>query len=161
MRASFAVVVVLTLTACQTTPDTKSSAAEVQAATQAWVEALNACDPAKLASLYDPEAVFWGTVSQQVISTPAGVRQYFERGCAAPARLQVSLGSPAVRVYENTAINTGAYTFTGVVGGQPRVFPARYSFTYRKREGKWLIVDHHSSSVPAPPVAASAPAQQR
>jgi hypothetical protein len=26
--------------------------------------------------------------------------------------------------------------------------PARYSFTLVKRDGKWLIADHHSSAMP-------------
>jgi hypothetical protein len=29
--------------------------------------------------------------------------------------------------------------------------PARYSFTYVKRGEAWLIVDHHSSSMPSAP----------
>jgi hypothetical protein len=29
--------------------------------------------------------------------------------------------------------------------------PARFSFVYRNRDGRWLIVDHHSSAIPAPP----------
>src|SRR5450759_720750 len=27
----------------------------------------------------------------------------------------------------------------------------RFSFVYRNRDGRWLIVDHHSSAVPLPP----------
>jgi hypothetical protein len=41
----------------------------------------------------------------------------------------------------------GAY----VKDGQAQTIPARYSFVYVKQGGKWLIVDHHSSAMPAPP----------
>jgi|SoiMethySBSTD1v2_1073268.scaffolds.fasta_scaffold296153_3 hypothetical protein len=34
--------------------------------------------------------------------------------------------------------------------GQPVTTQARFSFTYRLRDGRWMIVDHHSSAVPAP-----------
>ena len=41
------------------------------------------------------------------------------------------------------------FTFTAMRNGQPDPRPAR--FTYRLRDGRGLIVDHHSSSVPAAP----------
>jgi hypothetical protein len=55
-----------------------------------------------------------------------------------------------VRVYGNTAVNTGYYTFSYTKDGETKTIPARYSFTYVKDGDTWVIVDHHSSSVPAP-----------
>ena len=55
-----------------------------------------------------------------------------------------------IRVYGDVAINTGAYTFSEMRDDKPLVRPARFSFVFRKRDGRWLIVDHHSSAVPAP-----------
>jgi hypothetical protein len=54
-----------------------------------------------------------------------------------------------VREFGDIAINTGFYTFSEVVGGDRVERPSRFSFTYRLRDGEWLIVDHHSSRVPA------------
>jgi hypothetical protein len=34
--------------------------------------------------------------------------------------------------------------------GKAVVRPARFSLVYRNRGGRWLIMDHHSSVVPAP-----------
>jgi uncharacterized protein (TIGR02246 family) len=124
---------------------------EVHAATQAWVAAFNECDANKAAALYDPEAVLWGTYAQAIISTPAGIRQYFERVCSSSPPPKVSLHEQLVRVYGDTAVNSGTYAFAVVVQGQPRTVPGRYSFTYRKTSGQWLIIDHHSSALPAPP----------
>jgi hypothetical protein len=56
-----------------------------------------------------------------------------------------------VRVLGDVAINSGAYTFTAQRIGQPDPRPARFTLTYRLRDGRWLIVDHHSSSVPGAP----------
>ena len=64
---------------------------------------------------------------------------------------KVTFGNQLIRVYDNTAINTGYYTFSFTNDGQAKTLPARYSFTYVKQEGKWLIVDHHSSAILAPP----------
>lgn len=52
----------------------------VMAATEKWRDTvtLNTDDaPKKTAALYAPDALFWGTVSEQVRDTPAHVYQYF------------------------------------------------------------------------------------
>jgi hypothetical protein len=64
---------------------------------------------------------------------------------------KVAFGDQLIRVYGDTAVNTGYYTFSYVKDGQAQTIPARYSFVYVKQGGKWLIVDHHSSAMPAPP----------
>jgi uncharacterized protein (TIGR02246 family) len=148
------------LAGCQTVPSPDGTKAEVAQATQNWASAFNSCDASKAAALYDSEAVLWGTVAPVVISSPLGIRQYFERACSSSPQPKVVLGEQLVRVYGETAINSGSYTFTVFPGGQARQFPARYSFTYRKKDGQWLIVDHHSSAAPTPPMPASAPAPQ-
>src|SRR5262245_21761435 len=42
---------------------------DVAAATQAWAEAFNSRDPARVLALYDAEAVLWGTVSPTLRDT--------------------------------------------------------------------------------------------
>lgn len=147
------------LVGCQSMLATDAAKPEVQAATQAWVASFNDCNPGKLAALYLPEAILWGTISPTLISTPAGVREYFDRACAANPQFKATLGEQSVRLYGDTAISSGGYVFAREVQGQLRSFPARYSFTYRKVNGQWLIVDHHSSAVPAPPQPAPAPSR--
>ena len=58
-----------------------------------------------------------------------------------------------MRVYGDTAINSGTYALLNVAvrDGKPVTIAARFSFVYRNRNGRWVIVDHHSSRVPAPP----------
>ena len=123
----------------------------------AWVSAVDECDVAKITALYDPEAVLWATTSSVVFSTPAEIRQYFERTCSANLQLKVILGPQLVRAFGDIAINSGSYTVAFVAQGRSGSIPARYTFAYRKVAGKWLIVDHHSSTVPAAPPPASAP----
>ena len=123
---------------------------EVAAATQAWLDAFNSHDPARVVALYDSEAVFWGTVSPTLHDTPEAVLDYF-KGLPNQPQLKGVLGEQRIRVYGDSAINTGSYTFSNVREGQPVTTPARFSYTYRLRDGRWMIVDHHSSAVPAPP----------
>ena len=147
------------LAGCQSMPSTEAARSEVGSATQAWVAAFNSCDAARASSLYQPDAVLWGTVAPTIISTQTGIQQYFERACSSSPQPKVTLGEQLIRVYGDTAINSGSYTFTVFPEGQPRQFAARYSFIYRKAEGKWLIADHHSSAAPSPPQLASAPSR--
>lgn len=65
--------------------------------------------------------------------------------------LKVAFGDQVIRVYNDTAVNTGYYTFSFVKDGETKSLPARYSFTYVKRGDDWLIVDHHSSAMPSAP----------
>jgi hypothetical protein len=51
-----------------------------------------------------------------------------------------------IRVYGNTAVNTGYYTFSYTKDGETKSIPARYSFTFVKDGNEWKIVDHHSSA---------------
>jgi len=126
---------------------------EVGQASQSWASAFNTCNSAKAAALYDSEAVLWGTVSPTLITSSPGVQQYFERVCASNPKPRVVLGEQHIRIYGDTAVNSGTYTFTVFPGGQPIQVAARLSFTYRKNGGQWLIVDHHSSALPSPPQA--------
>lgn len=63
---------------------------------------------------------------------------------------KVSFVNQLIRVYGETAINTGYYTFSYVKDGEAKTIPARYCFVYVKGDKGWLIVDHHSSAAPAP-----------
>jgi uncharacterized protein (TIGR02246 family) len=144
--------------ACQSMQSPDAAKSEVAAASQTWAGAFNSCNAAGAAGLYLPDGVLWGTLARTIISGRPGVQGYFERVCAGALSFKVSFGEQLIRVYGDTAINSGTYTFTAVVQGQPRLFPARYSFTYRKVDGQWLIADHHSSALPAPPAPPAEPA---
>jgi uncharacterized protein (TIGR02246 family) len=124
---------------------------DVAAATQAWIDAMNSRDTDRVIVLYDPEAVLWGTVSPTIRDNPSAIRDYFKTLPTFPPEFKGVIGEQRVRVYGDTAINSGTYTFTTVRDGKPITIAARFSFVYRNRDGRWAIVDHHSSAVPAPP----------
>jgi uncharacterized protein (TIGR02246 family) len=125
---------------------------EVAAATAAWAQALGEDDPEKVLPLYAGDAVLWGTLSPKLRSDPAALRDYFVTAFKVLPGLKVTFGDQLIRVYGNTAINTGYYTFSYVQqNGESKTFPARYSFTFIKDRDHWLIADHHSSAMPPPP----------
>jgi len=124
--------------------------AAVAAAVSRWTQLFVDDNPDAILALYDDDAVLWGTLSPVLLRGKAAVRGYFERAYKALPGPKVSFGEQHVRVFGDTAINSGYYTFSFVRDGQPQTIPARYSFVYRKRGNEWIIVDHHSSAVPGP-----------
>jgi len=89
-------------------------------------------------------------LSPTVRQGPAAIREYFVAAFKVLPGHRVSFGDQLIRVYGDTAINTGYYTFSYVKDGETKTIPARYSFVYVKSDRGWLIVDHHSSAMPPP-----------
>lgn len=60
------------------------------------------------------------------------LRDYFVTAFKVLPGLKVGFGDQLIRVYGNTAVNTGYYTFSYVEDGETKSLPACYSFTYVK-----------------------------
>jgi hypothetical protein len=117
---------------------------------QAWVDAFNSRNPKRIVALYAPTAVFWGTTATAIATTPAQVWDYFKDAGQRPAT-RVTIDSSHPRVFGDTAVISGAYTFADVRdGASTNVRPARYTLVLHKVGDAWLIVDHHSSRIPQP-----------
>ena len=128
--------------------------ADVTAAMNMWGEYLakgTTEEPGEILSLYAEDGVLWGTLSSTRRDDPAAIREYFIGAYKALPELSVTFEDPHIRVYGDTAVNTGYYTLSFEKDGQTQALPARYSFTLVNHDGNWLIVDHHSSAMPAPP----------
>lgn len=121
---------------------------DVGAATEKWGTIFADNNPDTILPLYAKDGVLWGTLSPTVRADPGAVREYFVNAFKALPKATVKFGDQLIRVYGNTAINTGYYTFSYVKDNESKSIPARYSLTYVKDGDNWLIVDHHSSSVP-------------
>jgi uncharacterized protein (TIGR02246 family) len=124
---------------------------DVGAATTKWAEAFSENSVEKIVALYAKDAVFWGTASPTVRADPVAIRAYYEGTFKAVPGAKASLGNQLIRIYGNTAVNTGYYSFSFVKDGETKSIPARFSFTYVKDGQNWAIVDHHSSAMPSPP----------
>jgi hypothetical protein len=64
-------------------------------------------NPDTIVALYSKDAVLWGTLSSTVRSDPAGLKSYFVGAFQALPKLTVKFGEQFIRVYGDTAINTG------------------------------------------------------
>jgi len=124
---------------------------EVAAATMQWAKTLGQNDPDKVVFLYATDGVLWGTLSPTMRVGRAALRDYFVTAFKVLPSLKVAFGEQLIRVYGSTAVNTGYYTFSYIKDGETKTLPARFSFTLVKEGENWMIVDHHSSAMPAPP----------
>jgi len=97
--------------------------------------------------MYDPDAVLWGTTAKTFAPNPTAIAEYFKDVGKRP-NARVAFGEQHIRVYGDVAVNTGYYTFSDVREGKEVSVPARFTLVFRNRDGRWLIVDHHSSRVP-------------
>jgi hypothetical protein len=120
-------------------------------ATQKWATVFADNNPDTILALYSKDAVLWGTLSSTVRSDPAALKAYFVGAFQALPKATVKFGDQLIRVYGDTAVNTGYYTFSYTKDGETKSIPARYSFTFVKDGNECKIVDHHSSAVPPPP----------
>ena len=150
MKKILLIAAIFSLTACANQTgqygSNESANGEIKAATAAWAEAFNSRNPAHIAGFYAPGAVFWGTTSKSIRSTPADIADYFKDAGKRPDA-RVTIGEQYVRVYGDIGLNTGSYTFSDSRDGQSVSRPARFSMAFQKRAGTWVLVDHHSSEV--------------
>jgi uncharacterized protein (TIGR02246 family) len=139
----------IVLSACATSIGARGAGAnqQVAAATSAWHTAYNSRDPAAITSMYASDAVLWGTAAKKVAANPSAIADYFKDAGKRPAA-RVTFGEQHIRVYGDTAVNTGYYTFSDIREGKEVLRPARYTMVFRERDGRWLLVAHHSSEVP-------------
>ncbi|OAH16447.1 SgcJ/EcaC family oxidoreductase [Streptomyces jeddahensis] len=129
---------------------TKPAKAEIAGLFDQWNAALQTGDPEKVADRYAADAVLLPTASPKIRTNRAEIVDYFEHF------LQNKPKGEKIRTVVNvldrdSAIDAGLYQFhlTDPATGEKKTVEARYTYEYEKRGGKWLIVNHHSSVLPA------------
>lgn len=123
--------------------------ADVGAALDQWVAAVEGGSAEKIIALYDKDAVMISTFVQNPMTKREELLSYYKKVVSNPD-VEVTVEETHPRRFGDMAVNTGRYTLSYTQEGESVVIPARFSFTYRLESSKWLIVDHHSSRVPLP-----------
>jgi uncharacterized protein (TIGR02246 family) len=113
-----------------------------------WNAALQTRDANKVAALYCANGgVLLPTVSNKVRTSRAEIVDYFEHFLELKPAGRID--KDYIRILgPDTAVNSGIYTFRLTKNGKPEDVQARYTFVYQKQDGKWCIMDHHSSAMP-------------
>ena len=127
--------------------NTTSNPKEISAAISEWGMAIRSRDPQKVMALYASEAVLVGTLSDVIRQGYEKVNEYFVNFCSLK-ELDVEIDSENIRMFGDIAINTGKYNFSWQVDENKVFARVRYTFVYHKQNGKWMIIEHHSSLQP-------------
>jgi hypothetical protein len=105
----------------------------------------------QLATLFAPDALFYGTGSAEVVTTPEGVVSYFT------GALSGTRGEVKARPFENKAlqISDSVVAISGkwqsertLEGKMVTAGPSRLTVVMQKRGVNWLIVQFHNSPTP-------------
>lgn len=120
---------------------------DVAALFDRWNASLQTGSAEKVTENYASDAVLLPTVSNKPRTNPAEIKDYFEHFLQKKPKGKID--TRTIHVGCNDAYDVGTYTFT-LTGpdGKKSDVAARYSYIYELRDGKWLIVHHHSSAMP-------------
>ena len=112
-----------------------------------WNKALQTGDPDKVVACYDIDAILLPTVSAKVRHNHDEIRDYFVHFLSKKPHGRII--EQNIRIYDNIAINSGLYTFSLMENGGRTDVAARFTFVYQKYEDGWLVIENHSSILPA------------
>ncbi len=120
---------------------------------QRWCSAIATADGRAndVVKFYAPNAILLPTLAPEILFNRknGGKHAYFE-ALTSKKNIRCIPEKLITRVYGNMAINSGFYQFSYTdERGQTKNIPARFTFVYEKMGDRWMIVNHHSSVVPA------------
>lgn len=121
---------------------------DAQAVADKFIAAFTAGDLEATAALYSPDALFWGTVSPGLGTSPEAIRKYFGDNYAARAKAPLK----SAKITEGSALVLSDDVV--VLAGQwqtereTAVSHLRYTMVVHKKDGQWRIVHLHSSPRP-------------
>lgn len=109
-------------------------------------------DVETVASNFAPEAMFWGTISPTLITTPQGVKQYFSTAFTKLPGMKASpVGKVSVmQLADNIIAIAGIWRIDRMNDGKPVVSYSRNMSTLVKRDGRWVIVAFANAPQTAP-----------
>lgn len=120
---------------------------EIAALFDRWNAALATGKTSEVVKLYAHDGILQPTVSNKIRATPEEIGDYFDHFLA--LKPHGTINYRQIRILDDhSAFDSGAYTFDIVKDGKPAKVRARYTYIYKKIDGDWKIVNHHSSAMP-------------
>jgi uncharacterized protein (TIGR02246 family) len=144
LRSLFTVALIVSATGVASADPKK----EAQTVADRFIAAFVAGDLEATAALYSPDALFWGTVSPELGTSPDVVRKYFADNYAARANVPLKSASitdsSALVLSDDTVVVAGRWQTE-----RPNALSLlRFTMVIHKKAGEWRIVHLHSSPRP-------------
>ncbi len=114
-----------------------------------WMNSINEADVEQLLTLYNENAVLIPTFSNRLLSTPARIREYFEK-LGAREELSIALHEKTLIIQptqQEMYAMCGIYCWRFAVDGELLSFEARFSYLINLAL-PCPILHHHSSQIP-------------
>ncbi len=130
-----------------TTSEVKS---QVNHAYHQWCTAIGKAkgNPKVVTQFYAPGATLVPTLSHKILRNKNhGLDEYFAH-LTSHKDIRCIPEKNRIHLHGKTVTNSGLYEFSFMDDGHRKNIPARFTFVYEKIDGKWLIINHHSSKMP-------------
>ena len=134
----------------QANPAQNTQASEIKQAYQSWIKAVQAadCDGTAVSRQYTKTAILLATFETYVQGS-AALTKYFD---ALTCNKDLTVKTDRITTARDGQMGyaTGLYTFSYVdKGGKVVKVPARFTFVFVEKDGRWSIANHHSSTQPS------------
>ena len=118
-------------------------------ALHAWVDAVNRHDLEAIVEIFAPDASFFGTSTQALVSSSEGIRQYFDAVLKNYVPLKVVLGLVTIsELSPDSAVITGYDKWQVTLNGESVEGIGRLSVAVVLRDDQWRIISFHRSTMP-------------
>ena len=118
-------------------------------AIHAWIDAVNRHDLEAIVTIFAPDASFFGTSTQTLVSSSEGIRQYFDVALKNYAPLKVALGPVTLNeLSPDSAVITGYDKWQVTLDGESIERTGRLSVAVALRDDHWRIISFHRSAMP-------------
>lgn len=114
-----------------------------------WIHAINTYDLEAVMSLYAPDALFFGTSSQSLLTKSDDIKKYFAQAFVNFRPLTASIGDYAVtQITNSTLAISGLDHWSITQSGKTVAVDGRLTLVIKKEATLWKIVNFHRSAMP-------------
>ena len=93
--------------------------------------------------------MFLGTSSKNIVTTTAGIRQYFENSLVGNKRYISELSNSVIdELSDDVVVITSLNKISIIENHRTNIASGRLSIVLRKNEGTWKIAHFHRSAMP-------------
>lgn len=146
--ATLTAIAILTLTGCGA-DESSPTKQEIAGLFDQWNAALAGGNAKAVADLYAADGVLLPTLSPVIRANRDQIAEYFSTDFL-PKKPQGTITESHIRILDDeNATHSGNYRFAlTAADGTRSAVEARFTYVYEKIDGRWLIVEHHSSAAP-------------